>query len=428
MLALSINPIFGEKEFIVKCAIDNQIVLSRVPEGPLATYIGPFTNSLSQQGYSLTSIRRQVRLAACFSLWLEQRGIALRSITSDHPSQYLRYRVRQVRPCFGDAAALRHRLDFLRGKGVILTEKPSARPLTPAERCTQAYEHHLSEVRGLARATILNYVPFIRSFLKNRFGDGPVTLPRLCARDVVAFVQRQAPRLHPKRAKLLTSALRSFLRYACFLGKTKLDLAAAVPVVANWSMSSIPRAIAADQVRQLLASIDRRTATGRRDYAILLLLARLGLRSSEVASLELDDIDWNAGQLRVRGKSGQRSQLPLSAEVGKATAAYLRYDRPQNTSRRVFLRAKAPIGGFRGSSGVGSIVRHRIQRAGIDAPTCGAHQFRHGLASALLRQGASLGEIGELLGRHSPETTKIYTKVDLDALRTLALPWPGGVR
>jgi integrase/recombinase XerD len=311
---------------------------------------------------------------------------------------------------------------------VIPAEKMSAYPLTPAERCAQGYEHHLREALGLASATITNYVPFIRSFLEDRFRDGPVTLSHLCASDVVRFVQRQAPRLHPKRAKLLTSALRSFLQYALYLGKTKLDLAAAVPAVANWSMSSIPRAIEADQIRQLLASIDRCTAVGCRDYAILLLLARLGLRSGEVTFLELDDIDWNAGKLSVRGKSGERSDLPLPAEVGKAIAAYLRHGRPQSTSRRVFLRAKAPIRGFQGQSGVGSIVRHCLLRAGLDAPTYGAHQFRHGLATELLRQGASLGEIGELLGHRSPETTKIYIKVDLDALRTLALPWPGGVR
>jgi site-specific recombinase XerD len=312
---------------------------------------------------------------------------------------------------------------------VIPTEKKvSALPLTPAERCTQAYEQHLREARGLARATIINYVPFIRSFLKDRFGGGPVTLSHLCARDVVGFVQHQAPRLHPKRAKLLTSALRSFLQYARYRGKVKLDLAAAVPIVANWSMSSIPRAIGTDAVRQLLASIDRRTAMGRRDYAILLLLSRLGLRSSEVAFLELDEIDWKAGQLSVRGKSGQRSDLPLPTEVGKAIAAYLRHGRPRCSSRRVFLRTKVPVCGFRGPSGVGSIVRHCLQRAGVEAPTHGTHQFRHGLATEMLRQGASLGEIGELLGHHNPQTTKIYTQVDLDALRTLALPWPGGVR
>jgi integrase/recombinase XerD len=193
-------------------------------------------------------------------------------------------------------------------------------------------------------------------------------------------------------------------------------------------MSAIPRAIGADQVRQLLASIDRNTAGGRRDYAILLLLARLGLRSSEVAFLELDAIDWKAGQLRVRGKSGQRSDLPLPTEVGKAIAAYLRHGRPRCSSRRVFLRVKALVCGFQAACGVGSIVRHRLLRTGIEAPTYGAHQFRHGLATEMLRQGASLGEIGELLGHHNPQTTKIYTKVDLEALRTLALPWPGGVR
>jgi integrase/recombinase XerD len=201
-----------------------------------------------------------------------------------------------------------------------------------------------------------------------------------------------------------------------------------VPAVADWSMASIPRAIATEQVRWLLASINRRTAMGCRDYAILLLLARLGLRSGEVASLELDNIDWNTGQLSVRGKSGQRSELPLSAEVGDAIAAYLQHGRPQSSSRRVFLRAKAPIRGFRGASGVGSIVRHRLQRAGLNAPTHGAHQFRHGLATQMLRQGASLDEIGEVLGHHNPQTTTIYTKVDLDALRALAMPWPGGVR
>ena len=412
----------------MKCIIDCQVVLSRAPEGPLASHIGPFARSLSKQGYSLYSIHQQVRLTACFSRWLKQQGVGLRSITSDHPLRYLRYRARHARPSQGDAAALKHVLEFLRSEGVIPAEKMSACPLTPAERCTQGYEHHLREARGLASATITNYVPFIRSFLEDRFGDEPVTLSHLCASDVVSFVQRQAPRLHPKRAKLLTSALRSFLQYARYLGKTKLDLAAAVPTVANWSMTSIPRAIAADQIRQLLASIDRCTAMGCRDYAILLLLARLGLRSGEVTFLELDDIDWNQAKLSVRGKSGQRSDLPLPTEVGKAIAAYLRHGRLQSTSRRVFLRAKAPIRGFLGQSGVGSIVRHCLLRAGLDAPTYGAHQFRHGLATELLRQGASLSEIGELLGHRSPETTKIYIKVDLDALRTLALPWPGGVR
>jgi integrase/recombinase XerD len=320
------------------------------------------------------------------------------------------------------------RIDHLHGEGVIPVEKRPIFRVSPAVRCAQGYEQYLREARALAEATVINYVPFVRDFLKGRFGNGRVMLSRLRACDVVGFVQRQVPRLHLKRAKLMTSALRSFLQFARLRGEVTLDLAAAVPIVANWSMPAIPRAIAADQVRQLLASIDRRTAIGRRDYAILLLLARLGLRSGEVAFLELDDLDWNAGQLRVRGKSGQRSGLPLPTEVGKAIAAYLRRGRPDSTSRRVFLRAKAPVHGFRGASAVGSIVRHSIERAGVDAPTYGAHQFRHGLATEMLRGGASLSEIGEVLGHRHPQTTKIYTKVDIKALRALALPWPGCAR
>ena len=412
----------------MKCVIHDHVVLSRPPEGPLAAHIGAFAKAQSAQGYTLASIHRQVLLAAGFSRWLQQQGVALPDVASDHPSRYLLYRARQARPCLGDAAALRHLMDFLRREGMIAVEAISAPRLTLVDRCVHAYEQYLRDVRALANATIVNYVPFVRGFLTERFGDGRVRLSRLRACDVVRFVQRQAPRLHLKRAKLLTCALRSFLRYARYRGEVSLDLAAAVPVVANWSMPSIPRAIAPDHVRHLLASIDQHTAIGRRDYAIVLLLARLGLRSSEIVLLELDDIDWKRGQLSVHGKSGQRSELPLSVEVGKAIAAYLRRGRPHSTSRRVFLRSKAPIRGFLSQCAIGSIIRHALQRAGIQAPTAGAHQFRHGLATEMLRQGASLREIGEVLGHRHPQTTMIYTKVDLDALRALALPWPGGGR
>jgi len=412
----------------MKCVITDQLVLSRAPEGPLSGYVGPFADFLSAQGYALKSIHRQVHLAACFSQWLQQKSVALPHITAEHTKQYLRDRAQRFKLHQGDAAALQHIMGFLHHEGIVPAETAPVRRRTPAECWTQQYEQHLREVRGLSEATILNYVPFIDRFLQDRFADGPVTLSCLCARDVVSFVQRQAPRLHRQRAKLMTSALRSFLQYAQYRGEVGLDLAAAVPVVANWSMPSIPRAISADHVRQLLASIDQRTATGRRDYAIVLLLARLGLRASEAVGLELNDIDWNRATLTVRGKGGVRHEFPLSPEVGQAIAAYLYDGRPRSTSRRVFVRAKAPIRGFRSAAGVGSIVRHALQRAGIQAPTYGAHQFRHGLATDLLRHGASLSEIGDVLGHRHPQTTMIYTKVDLEALRTLALPWPGGAQ
>ena len=412
----------------MKCIIISRVVLARPPDGPLAAHISAFAEAVREEGYATQSIHRKVLLAACFSRWLKQRRVRLGGITSDHATRYLQYRAQRVRLHPGDAAALRHLIDFLRRDGVVPLEEIATPRLTPAAQCAQAYEQYLRETRALANATVINYVPFIHAFLESRFGAGRVTLSRLTAYDVLRFVQSQARRLCLRRAQLMTTALRSFLRYVRFRGDVTRDLAAAVPAVANWSMPSIPRGIAPDQVRKLLVSIDRRTAIGRRDYAILLLLARLGLRSGEVAFLELDDVDWEAGRLRVRGKGGQRHELPLPTEVGKAIAAYLRRGRPESSSRRVFLRAKAPIRGFRGASAVGSIARHSLQRAGVEAPTHGAHQFRHGLATAMLRQGSSLAEIGAVLGHRHPQTTKIYTKVDIKALRTLAAPWPGGAR
>jgi site-specific recombinase XerD len=412
----------------MKWIIKDRVVLSQRLEGPLAAYVSSFAQSLREQGYALYSIYRSILLAACFSRWLGQRAIRRRSVSSEHLRHYLRYRVRQLRPHREDKPSLMHFLEFLRREGVIPVEKAPTCRTTPAEQCAEAFERYLREERGLADPTIVNYVTIIRSFLKDRFGKGTIRLSRLCGGDVVRFVQRQAPRLHVTRAKLLTTALRSFLQYGRYRGDITLDLAAAVPVVAGWSMTSIPRAIPADQLRQLLASVDRSTAIGRRDYAILLLLARLGLRAGEVVSLELDDIDWAAGCLSIRGKSGRETQVPLLAEVGEAIVAYLQHGRPRCTSRHVFLRDDAPIRGFMGSSAIDCIVRRAIDRAGIDTPTKGAHQFRHGLATEMLRHGASLAEIGEVLAHRSPETTKIYAKVDLEALRPLALPWPGGAR
>ena len=408
--------------------INGDVVLSRPLEGPLSAHIGAFAASVRQQGYALNTQHRQVLLAACFSRWLGQKAVGVRRVCAEHLTQYLRSRVRRVQVRPGDAAALRQLLELLRREGIIPAERTSPHPLTPVERETQAFETYLRNERALAEASIAYYVPFTRRFLTDRFGNGRVVLSRLSAGDVVRFVQRQVPRLHRNCAKLLTTALRSFLNYARYCGDITDDLAAAVPCVAAWSITSIPRDIPADAVRRLLASIDRRTPVGRRDYAIFLLLARLGLRASEVVLLELDDIDWAAGEVRVRGKGGQRTALPLPAEVGKAVVSYLRHGRPQSTSRRVFLRSRGPMRGLLGPEAIASLVGHTLTRAGIKSPSRGAHQFRHALAVQMLRHGASLTEIGEVLRHRSPQTTTIYAKVDLHALRPLALPWPGGVR
>jgi integrase/recombinase XerD len=319
-------------------------------------------------------------------------------------------------------------MNFLRRRGIVPREKIPPRRLTPTEQVVHTFQRYLRKQRMLAEVTVIYYVTFVRKFLVDRFGDGPVKLSCLSAGDVVRFVQRQAPRLHLKRAKLLTTALRSFLQYARYRGEVRCDLANAVPTVANWSMPSVPRAIPADAVLRLLASINRRTAIGCRDYAILLLLARLGLRAGEVVRLKLEDIDWNAGSISVQGKGDQHSVLPLPAEVGSAIVTYLRRGRPRCSTRHVFLRTTAPIRGLRGPASIAYVVQQNLARAGIQAPTNGAHQFRHALATEMLHHGASLAEIGDVLRHRSPETTRIYTSIDLDSLRTLALPWPGGVR
>jgi len=412
----------------MRCIVNDDVVLSRPLEGPLSAHIAGFAKWACDEGYALPSRHRQVLLAACFSRWLGGEDVGVRRISLEHPARYLRSRARYLRIHRGDGAALRHFMDYLNREGVVPTEKIPPHKLTPVELAVYVFERYLRNDRALAEKTIIYYLPFVHGFLNDRFGDGPVTLSHLSAANVVRFVQRQALRLHVKRAKQLTTALRSFLRYARYRGDIAPDLASAVPTVANWSMTSIPRAIPADAVRQLLASINQRTPIGRRDYAILLLLARLGLRASEVVRLELGDINWNGGYINVHGKGGQRSALPLPTDVGVAIAAYLQHGRPRSSSRRVFLRAKAPIRGFLDQQAVGSLVRNTLIRTSIKAPTKGAHQFRHALATEMLSHGASLTEIGEVLRHRSPQTTMIYTKVDLEALRALALPWPGGVR
>jgi len=389
--------------------------------------VDDFVGRLSALGYAATSAHLYTRLAADFSRWLKQKNVATKEITPEHALCYLKYRARNQRPRTGDAAALTRLLDLLTENGCIAPRRTSI-DVTPAQHLLDEYALYLRHERVLASPTRVNYLRFVRSFLAEQFGRGRPRLSVLCAADVIRFVQHEAAHLSPKVAKLVTTALRSFLRYARYRGYIAVDLAAAVPAVANWSMASIPRSIEPDHVRRVLASCNRQSAVGRRDYAILLLLARLGLRAGEVAGLMLNDIEWEAGCLNVRGKGGHRSALPLPAEVGEAIVAYLRVGRPVSTSRILFLRAKAPIRGFQSSIAVLSVVRHALARAGIDTPRKGAHQFRHALACEMLRQGASLPDIGQILRHRSPQTTAIYAKVDLGSLRPLALPWPGAVR
>jgi len=393
------------------------------PEGPLTPYIDAFSRLLSTQGYSRASILLYTRLVADFSRWLKNKNVSEDEITADHAGRYLRTR---ARPARGGASTLKQLLNLLQQEGVIKQQTPLERS-TPAQRVLDEYASYLRQERELMDHALRNYVRMAHCFLMGRFGSRPPRLSLLKAADVVKFVRRQAVRRSPQATKLVTTALRSFLAYARYRGYITTDLAVAVPTVANWSMAPIPRSISPDHAQRLLAHCAQ-SAVGRRDYAILLLLARLGLRASEVAFLKLEDINWEAGCLRVRGKGGHRSELPLPIDVGEAIAAYLQFGRPVSASRHVFLRARAPIRGFTVADAVGLVVRRAFARAGIDSPRRGAHQFRHALACKMLREGASLFEIGEILRHRSPQTTAIYAKVDLESLRPLAFPWPGGMR
>lgn len=397
----------------------------RMHEGPLGQYIDSYAAEMREQGYCEAAAESQIRLVADFSRWLAKREIAPQQITTDQFTIYLRFRARYRRPKRDDLAALKRLLNLLLRQGVIA---PPSLPTTPMGRLQAEFGRYLREERVLASTTVTYYMAFANEFLTDRFGTGRVDLSRLCSADVTGFIQRRAASIRSKRVQLLTTSLRSFLRFARCRGDLRTELGACVPSVANWSLSTVPRALPPEQVELVLAACNRKAAMGRRDYAILLLLARLGLRANEVVALTLEDLDWEKGLITVRGKGGRYSQLPLPVDVGEGIADYLRSARPKALHRCVFLRGRAPVASFKGPQAIASLVRHALVRAGIHSQRNGAHQFRHGLATQMLRQGASLAEIGELLRHRSPQTTTIYAKVDLTSLRTLALPWPGGVR
>jgi site-specific recombinase XerD len=266
----------------------------------------------------------------------------------------------------------------------------------------------------------------VRRFLTERFGRGALRLAELKPQDLHRFIIRQVQRVSRVHGKMTVTALRSFLRFLLQRGAIHTDLACTLPVVANWRLSGLPRTLPSEQVEQLLASCDRSSLTGKRDYAILLLLARLGLRGGEVVAMTLDDLDWEQGEIVVRGKGQRLERLPLPEEVGAALACYLCDVRPACATRRVFIRMNAPQQGLAGPVAICCIVRRALRRAGLNPAFKGAHLLRHSLATDLLRHGASLEEIGQLLRHRQPTTTQIYAKVDIAALRGIALPWPGG--
>ena len=371
------------------------------------------------------SIRQQIVVIADFSRWLRQKHIDVRDLDSKIVDRFLRSRRRQQRVRRGDPKTLQRLLTMLRQKGVVKRQPPVAD--TARSRIVAEFQRYLLQERGLSPSTLATTSPSLSSSCPSDSTTGLRTSPA-ARTDVTGFVMRHAHQLSPVRAGLMVTALRSFFRYLRHRGAIATDLAGCVPTVPNWSLSTLPRFLPAATVERILKCCDRKTAVGRRNHAILLLLARLGVRAGEVVGLSLDDIDWSTGQITIRGKGGKSAQLPLAADVGAALAAYLRHDRPRSATRSVFLRHRAPLVGFGNPSTISSLVRRALKHAGVESAHTGAHVLRHSLATSLLRQGGSLDEIGELLRHESPNTTAIYAKVDVTALHTLALPWPGGGR
>jgi integrase/recombinase XerD len=419
------------KENIVELSYESADARVRAIGGTSAEHLRLFVTWLGSQQYSVGYVCIVARHALAFGRWCEGRGIAFDALTDDDIDRYQRSRARRrsrrAETRRQERQALILLLHFLR-KQRICAAAPAC--TTAVDRVTADFAQHLRRNQALAPITVERYTRLAGQFLAWRFGQAQVCLHDLRPTDAIAFVRHESRRLAPPALKGVANALRSFLRFGEFRGEITAALAAGVPPVATWTTTPpIPRAIAAAHAQRAIASCDSLTAVGRRDRAVLLLLARLGLRACEIIRLALDDIDWDQSQLRVRGKGGRESLMPLPVDVGAAIAAYLEHGRPTCEDRHLFLRSLAPIRGLmEGSDGVGSIVRYALERAKVDAPHRGSHQFRHALAVRMLQQGASLPEIGQVLRHRSPQSTSIYAKADLEALRTLVMAWPGGAR
>jgi site-specific recombinase XerD len=288
------------------------------------------------------------------------------------------------------------------------------------------FQQYLVKERGLAARTVEHYMEAAHVFLNARSDEDERDPSAWTAADVLTFVLRCARSDRPRHMQQLCSGLRCFLRYLRFRGEIHRDLADSVPRIAHWRLATLPKSLTRAQVRQVLAHCNRHTSVGRRNYAVLMLLVRLGLRAHEICSLMLDDIDWRSGQLTIRSKGTGPEPMPLSTDVGKALAAYLKDGRPPSSSRVVFVRMVPPHTPLADSKSVTSIAARALRVAGVDSPCKGAHVFRYTLGTQMLRDGASLREIGQVLRHKSEDTTRLYAKVDLVRLRTLAMPWPGG--
>jgi integrase/recombinase XerD len=395
-------------------------VLRSIVRGPLEPHVAGFAEGLLRQGYSRSAACQHVCFIAHLDRWMQTEGVGLDGLGGSAIERYLAQRRAAGYVEYRSVKALRPLLEYLAPLGVLPI--PQEVPPDPVEELLGRYRAWLLVERGVTPGTARGYVDCVRPFVATRARSDTLEFTGLTAADVTAFVLAACPGRAVGSAKLIVCALRSLLGWLHLTGTVPVSLVAAVPSVAGWRLSGLPKGLEPGQLRRLLASCDRRTPTGRRDYAILLLLARLGLRAGEVARLGLDDIDWRRGEIAVLGKGNRAERLPLPAEVGAAIAAYLRRGRPGTAmGRSVFVRVHAPHRALT-TGGVTMVVFDAAQRAGLGRMH--AHRLRHTAATAMLRAGSPLAEVGQVLRHRSPLTTAIYAKVDRDALTVLARPWP----
>ena len=389
--------------------------------GSLADHVPELRSDLLRQGYTMLSCGNLLRLASHLSRWLEGQGLGLRDLCDEQVDSFLCARRAEGYTQFLSRRGLVPIRRFLAEAGLMSEPSPAA-PLRPLEQLLTDYEGSLLHDRGLTPSAARSYRTVARQLLVATSPSGELDLSSLDGATVKRHVLESSRGSNVNRTRATLIGLRSFLRFLHLRGDITRDLRGAVPKIAGWRMASLPKYLAPEQVNAIVESCDRRSTLGRRDYAVLLLLARMGLRAKEVAALSLEDVDWREGIVLIRGKGGREDSLPLLAEVGSALTSYLRRRR-KTTWRRLFLHHRAPHTPL-DSTSVTAIVGRACERAHV--PPVGAHRLRHSAATTMLRRGATLDEVSQTLRHHHHATTAIYAKVDHCRLRELAQPWPGG--
>jgi integrase/recombinase XerD len=388
--------------------------------GPLAPYAEGFREELLGQGYAQGSAAHQIHLMAHLSRWLEAQGLEPAALDEHVTSQFAAARRADGYAAQRSARALMPLLGYLRALRVAASRMPEPEPEAPGDRLIGRFAGYLARERCLAADSIRSYTGVARRFMAE------VDVEGLAAADVTGFARRECGRRGVASAKATVTGLRALLRFLYLDGQITTPLAGAVPSAACWQLAALPRAVSPADLARIIGSCDRRCVAGRRDYAIIVLLARLGLRAGEVAALDLGDISWRQGEITIRGKGSRRDSLPLPADAGEAVAGWLAEGRPPDTCcRAVFVRLRPPHGRL-ASTSVSYVVRRASLRAGVAA--AGAHRLRHAAAAGMLAAGGTLAEIGQVLRHATPGTTAIYAKTDILALSPLARPWPGSAR